>query len=131
METTATPFAEFFHYTIKPNSLTFSQSLNHQQWPYKVFNATLKPRLNRTDQSGVERTRIIYQRLLPERSSSVIHIERTLKMSRMFGLLYPIKLTTHESSTSLSELEQVAALKEALTGLDALLNDDLDGNALS
>jgi hypothetical protein len=52
-------------------------------------------------------------------------------MSRMFSLFYPIKLTTHESSSSLSELEQAAALKEALTGLDALLNDDLDGNALS
>lgn len=48
-------------------------------------------------------------------------------MSRMFGLLSPTKLTTYGSSTSLSELDQVASLKEALEGLDALLNDDLGG----
>jgi hypothetical protein len=48
-------------------------------------------------------------------------------MSRMFNLLSPTKLTTHGSSTSLSELDQVASLKEALEGLDALLNDDLNG----
>ena len=48
----------------------------------------------------------------------------------MFGLLSPTKLATHGSSTSLSELDQVASLKEALAGLDALLNDDLNGNAL-
>jgi len=51
-------------------------------------------------------------------------------MSRMFGLLSPTRLTTHGSSTSLSELDQVASLKEALEGLDALLNDDLSGNSL-
>lgn len=34
---------------------------------------------------------------------------------------------TYGSSTSLSELDQVASLKEALEGLDALLNDDLNG----
>jgi hypothetical protein len=45
----------------------------------------------------------------------------------MFGLLSTTKLTTHGSSTSLSELDQVASLKEALEGLDALLNDDLSG----
>ena len=48
-------------------------------------------------------------------------------MSRMFNLLSPTNLTTHGSSTSLSELDQVASLKEALEGLDALLNDDLNG----
>ena len=48
-------------------------------------------------------------------------------MSRMFGLLSTTKLTTHGSSTSLSELDQVASLKEALEGLDSLLNDDLSG----
>jgi len=48
-------------------------------------------------------------------------------MSRMFGLLSTTKLATHGSSTSLSELDQVASLKEALEGLDALLNDDLSG----
>jgi hypothetical protein len=32
-----------------------------------------------------------------------------------------------ESSTSLPGLDQVSALKEALDGLDALLNDDLRG----
>ena len=31
------------------------------------------------------------------------------------------------SSTSLSELDQMASLKETLDGLDALLNDDLVG----
>ena len=46
-------------------------------------------------------------------------------MSRMFGLLSPTKLVATGSSTSLSELDRVAALKEALDGLDALLNDDL------
>lgn len=45
----------------------------------------------------------------------------------MFSLLSPTRLTTAGSSTSLSELDQVAALKSALEGLDALLNDDLNG----
>ena len=45
----------------------------------------------------------------------------------MFSLFSSINLTTHGSSTSLSELDQVASLKEALEGLDALLNDDLNG----
>lgn len=48
----------------------------------------------------------------------------------MFGLFAPVTLTTHGSSTSLPELDQAAALKEAMAGLDALLNDDLNGNAL-
>lgn len=48
-------------------------------------------------------------------------------MSRMFGLLSGTRLTTAGSSTSLSELDQVSALKESLDGLDALLNDDLMG----
>jgi hypothetical protein len=47
----------------------------------------------------------------------------------MFGLFSPTRLTTHGSSTQLSELDRVASLKESLEGLDALLNDDLDGPA--
>ena len=50
-----------------------------------------------------------------------------VKMSRMFGLLSGTRLTTAGSSTSLSELDQVSALKETVDGLDALLNDDLIG----
>lgn len=50
-------------------------------------------------------------------------------MSRMFGLLSGTRLTTAGSSTSLSELDQVFALKESMDGLDALLNDDLIGTA--
>jgi hypothetical protein len=46
----------------------------------------------------------------------------------MFSLLSSTRLTTAGSSTSLSELDQVAALKETLEGLDALLNDDLNSN---
>jgi hypothetical protein len=45
-------------------------------------------------------------------------------MSRMFGYL---SAKTTGSSSSLSELDQVASLKETLDGLDALLNDDLIG----
>ena len=48
------------------------------------------------------------------------------KKCTMFNFLSTTKLTTHGSSTSLSELDQVASLKEALEGLDALLNDDLN-----
>lgn len=48
-------------------------------------------------------------------------------MSKMFNLFSPTRLTTAGSSTSLSELDQVAALKSTLEGLDALLNDDLNG----
>jgi Protein of unknown function (DUF3808) len=48
-------------------------------------------------------------------------------MSRIFNLFSSINLTTHESSTSLSELDQVASLKEALEGLHLLMNDDLNG----
>ena len=47
-------------------------------------------------------------------------------MSRMFGLLSGTRLTTAGSSTSLSELDQVSALKESM---DALLNNDLIGTA--
>jgi len=43
----------------------------------------------------------------------------------MFGIFSSTKLTSAGSSASLSELDQVAALKEALEGLDFLLNDDL------
>jgi hypothetical protein len=49
-------------------------------------------------------------------------------MSRMFGLLSGPRLTSASSSASLSELDQVSALKESMDGLDALLNDDLIGN---
>jgi hypothetical protein len=45
----------------------------------------------------------------------------------MFSLLSSIGLGSVESSTSLSELDQESDLKEALGGLDALLNDDFDG----
>lgn len=45
----------------------------------------------------------------------------------MFGLFSGPRLTTASSSTSLSELDQVSALKESMDGLDALLNDDLIG----
>jgi len=48
----------------------------------------------------------------------------------MFGLLGGTRLTTAGSSTSLSELDHVSALKESLDGLDALLNDDLIGNVI-
>jgi hypothetical protein len=44
----------------------------------------------------------------------------------MFSLLSPTRLTT-AGSTSLSDLDQVAALNSTLEGLDALLNDDLNG----
>lgn len=46
-------------------------------------------------------------------------------MSRIFG--YLSGRAASGSSTSLSELDQVASLKETLDGLDALLNDDLVG----
>lgn len=45
----------------------------------------------------------------------------------MFNLFSSTKLASHGSSSSLSELDQVAALKESLEGLDYLLNDDLLG----
>jgi len=49
-------------------------------------------------------------------------------MSRIFNLFSPINLlTTHGSSTSLSGLDQMTSLKEALEGLDMLMNDDLIG----
>jgi hypothetical protein len=47
-------------------------------------------------------------------------------MSRIFGYFTGTRLAT-ASSTSLSELDQMASLKETLDGLDALLNDDLVG----
>jgi len=47
----------------------------------------------------------------------------------MFGWLYGPRLTTASSSASLSELDKVSALKESVDGLDALMNDDLIGNA--
>jgi len=49
----------------------------------------------------------------------------------MFSILSPTRLTTAGSSTSLNELDQVSALKEALEGLDKLLNDDLNGSFTS
>jgi len=48
-------------------------------------------------------------------------------MSRVWGFFYTTKLATHGSSSSLSQLDRVASLKQSLDGLDALLNDDLDG----
>ena len=51
-------------------------------------------------------------------------------MAKMFSVFSPGRLTTAGSSTSLNELDQVAALKESLEGLDFLLNDDLNGRSL-
>ena len=45
----------------------------------------------------------------------------------MFSLFSSTKLASSGSSTSLSELDQVAALKETIEGLNFLLNDDLVG----
>jgi hypothetical protein len=45
----------------------------------------------------------------------------------MFNLLSPVRVAATGSSTSLSELDHAASLKDALDGLDALLNDDLGG----
>jgi hypothetical protein len=47
----------------------------------------------------------------------------------MFSLLSLTPLTKIASSTSLSELDHVTSLKEALEGIDALLNDDLSGKS--
>lgn len=45
----------------------------------------------------------------------------------MFSLFSSLKLTMVGSSTPLYELDELSALKETLEGLDALLNDDLNG----
>jgi len=48
-------------------------------------------------------------------------------MSRVFGLFGGAKIQHSGSSTSLSDLDPVAALQQTLDGLNALLNDDLNG----
>ena len=47
-------------------------------------------------------------------------------MSRFMSLLQQTRLISSDSSASLSEMDQIAAIKETLEGLDALLNDDLE-----
>jgi hypothetical protein len=48
----------------------------------------------------------------------------------LFSFFSPVRVPATGSSTSLSELDHVAALKEALDGLDTLLDDDIKGTIL-
>ena len=52
-----------------------------------------------------------------------------IAMSRVFGLFGGSKIQHSGSSTSLSDLDPVAALQQTLDGLNALLDDDLNGSS--
>jgi hypothetical protein len=65
--------------------------------------------------------------LVAKRGETVLVIRIAGNRFQMFSLFSSTKVSTSSSSTSLSELDQVAALKETIDGLNLLLNDDLNG----